>query len=286
MSAAKNYYVYCLIDPRTRKPFYYGKGIGNRKNAHDSHGKLEKAKRIRQIEAAGKKPIIRVIAIGLTTDQALLIEAALIWQSGEKLTNEIAGHYTDNFRPPNTWKKDLEGFDFPHRSHFFNVGQYSDNEDCSEYRTWDDCYKFGFLSTGFSSEKKEQAQQLHKGDVVVAYISGCGYVGIGKVTAPAVPACKFRIGKKSLKQIRHKLKAQKMCHNSNNPNKCEYVIKVKWRHRVKIDQALKADRKKGHYIALQIRASLESQAKTQRYVEKKWKVNFSELLKKTKADSD
>ncbi|HEX7471374.1 MAG TPA: GIY-YIG nuclease family protein, partial [Verrucomicrobiae bacterium] len=75
MNNTKNYYVYCLIDPRTGKPFYYGKGIGNRKFAHGSQGKSKKPKRIRQIEAAGKESIIRVIAAGLTKDQALLIEA-------------------------------------------------------------------------------------------------------------------------------------------------------------------------------------------------------------------
>jgi hypothetical protein len=230
-----------------------------------------------QIEAAGKEPIIRIIAKSLTEGQALLIEAALIWNSKEKLTNEIAGHYTDNFRPRKTLNKDLEGFDFTYRSHFFNVGEQFDD---GAYRAWDDCYKFGFLSTGYGTKYRDQAQQLHEGDVVLAYISRHGYVGIGKVTAQAVPAREFRIGKKSLKQMRQKLKAKDMCHTYDNLDECEYVIKVKWLHSVKREQALKADKEKGHYVARQIRVSLESQAKTQHYVEKEWKVNFSELLKK------
>jgi hypothetical protein len=279
MNNAKNKYVYCLIDPRTGKEFYYGKGTGSRKLAHLPQGRSPKAKQIKRIENAGKEPIIRVIAAGLTKDQAFLVEATLIWKSGEKLTNEISGHYTDKFRPQNTLKNDLEGFDFSHRSHFFNVGEYSNHQDCSAYRTWDDCYKFGFLSTGFSREKKEQAQHLHEGDVVLAFISGHGYVGIGKVTAPAVPTRKFRIGSKSLKQMRHKLKAKKMCHDYDNLNKCEYVIKVKWLRRKKREEALKANKKKGHYVARQIRASLEDQSKTQHYIEKEWKeVKFAKLL--------
>ena len=279
MNTPKNHYVYCLIDPRTRKPFYYGKGIRNRKFAHGSQGQLEKAKRISQIESAGKEPIIRIIAKSLTEGQALLIEAALIWNSKEKLTNEIAGHYTDNFRPRKTLNKDLEGFDFTYRSHFFNVGEQFDD---GAYRAWDDCYKFEFLSTGYGTKYRDQAQQLHKGDIVLAYISGRGYVGIGKVTAPAVPACRFWIGKKRLKQMRHKLKAKDMCHNYDDLDKCEYLIKVEWRHCVKRDQALKAYKEKGHYVARQIRATLEDQIKTKQYIEKEWNVNFSELLKKLK----
>jgi hypothetical protein len=127
MNAAENYYVYCYIDPRTGKEFYYGKGNRGRKLAHlRTQGKSEKAKRIRQIRAAGAEPIIRVIAAGLTQDHALLVEAALIWKLGEELTNKISGHYTGNFRPQNTLDKEREGFDFSHRSHFFNVGEHFD----------------------------------------------------------------------------------------------------------------------------------------------------------------
>jgi hypothetical protein len=286
MNTAQNYYVYSYIDPRKGKgkEFYYGKGKDRRKWAHlPPKGKSETDKTIRRIQAAGKEPIIRVIAAGLTEDQALLIEAALIWKMGEELTNKIAGHYTAKFRPQNTLDKELEGFDFSYRSHFFNVGEYSNHEDCSDYRAWDDCYKFGFLSTGFSPQKKEQAQQLHKGDIVLAYISSQGYVGIGKVTAPAVPAREFRIGRKSLKQIRHKLKAKKMCHNYDDLDECEYVVKVKWKHWEKREQALKAIKKKGHYVARQIRASLEDQPTTRHYIQKEWEVDFSELLEKVKS---
>jgi hypothetical protein len=282
MNAAENYYVYCYIDPRTGKEFYYGKGNRGRKLAHlRTQGKSEKAKRIRQIRAAGAEPIIRVIAAGLTQDHALLVEAALIWKLGEELTNKISGHYTSNFRPQNTLDNEREGFDFSHRSHFFNVGEHFDK---GANRNWEDCYNHGFVSTGYGPRFREQARQLRKSDVVLAYYKDCkgskghGYVGIGKVKAEAVPACEFRIRNKTLKQMlkQERLVAKNMCHNYHNRDKCEYVTRIKWVHREKREKALW---EKGLFYGLQIRESLENQSKTKSYIERKWHVKFAELLK-------
>jgi hypothetical protein len=271
MNAAENYYVYCYIDPRTGKEFYYGKGKRGRKESHLwAQGKSKTAKKIRQIRAAGVEPIIRVIAADLKQDQALLVEAALIWKLREELTNKNSGHFKTKFRPQNTLDRDLEGFDFSHRSHFFNVGEHFDD---GAYRSWDDCYKHGFLSTGYGLRYRDQALQLRKGDVVLAYSSGHGYMGIGKVKAEAVPAREFSIGNKSLKQLR--LSAWDMCHSYNNLNKCEYVTRVEWLVRKKREEALPRN---GHFYVRQTRASMEDQAKTRRYIEDKWGVKFEELL--------
>lgn len=76
-SVNQNYYVY--IDPRNFEEFYYGKGKGNHKDAHyKDKGHSEKAQKIREIERAGLKPIIRVIAKGLTEKEAFLVEKTLL----------------------------------------------------------------------------------------------------------------------------------------------------------------------------------------------------------------
>ena len=65
MSESSEYYVYVYIDPRNFEEFYYGKGIGGRRDSHlrdDSDS--EKAIRIKEIHAVGQKPIIKVIKIG------------------------------------------------------------------------------------------------------------------------------------------------------------------------------------------------------------------------------
>jgi len=272
MNVAGNYYVYCYIDPRNDTEFYYGKGKGGRKEIHLwAQGKSKKARKLRQIRAAGAEPTIRVVAAGLTEDQALLVEAALIWKLRQALTNENSGHHKAKFRPQNTLGRELEGFDFSHRSHFFNVGEHFDD---GAYRSWDDCRKYGFLSTGYGQKYRDQARQLRKGDVVVAYVKDHGYVGIGRVKAEAVPAREFRIGSRSLKQMR--LSAWDMCHTYNNLNKCEYVTGVRWLVTKKRDEALW---KKGLFCARQTRASLEDQPETRRYIEAKWGVRFAELLK-------
>ena len=108
-----DYYVYVYIDPRNYEEFYYGKGCGSRKDAHlTDSGQSRKARRIADIRSVGSEPIIRVIARGLTEDQALLVEATLLWKLGKFTTNEVAGHFSDCFRPHDTFHRDLPGFDF------------------------------------------------------------------------------------------------------------------------------------------------------------------------------
>ena len=77
------YYVYVYIDPRNNEEFYFGKGKGSRKDAHLSDtSDSEKARRILAIHNVGLKPVIRVIARGLTEHDALLVEKTLLWKLG------------------------------------------------------------------------------------------------------------------------------------------------------------------------------------------------------------
>lgn len=99
-----NYYVYALIDPRTNKVFYVGKGKGNRIYAHVEASEIVDVKevakiaKIREIRATGKEVKHVVIRHGLTEDQAFAVEAAMIdyVESVQKLplTNLMSGHYT------------------------------------------------------------------------------------------------------------------------------------------------------------------------------------------------
>ena len=83
-----NFYVYVYIDPRNFEEFYYGKGKGDRKNAHlDDTADTAKTKRIADIKKEGLEPIIRVIARGLSENDALLVEKTLLWKLG-KWTDE------------------------------------------------------------------------------------------------------------------------------------------------------------------------------------------------------
>lgn len=97
------YYVYALIDPRTKKVFYVGKGKGNRIYAHVEASELvdvkevEKIKTIREIRASGKDVKHVVVRHGLTESEAFAVEAAMIdyIQGVQKynLTNLQDGHH-------------------------------------------------------------------------------------------------------------------------------------------------------------------------------------------------
>lgn len=94
------YYVYLLIDPRNGKPFYVGKGHGNRVNQHllgaleTELDEVKKIKTIHEIQRAGLEVDHVVLRHGLTEKEAFEIESALIDFIGMKnLTNLVSGHY-------------------------------------------------------------------------------------------------------------------------------------------------------------------------------------------------
>jgi uncharacterized protein len=127
-----NYYVYVYIDPRNYEEFYYGKGKGSRKNAH-LRGKSDKemSRRISDLKHAGLSPIIRVIAKDLNEQDAFLVEKTLLWKLGKWTDNISSGHFKDKFRPPDTFHKELSGFDYQNGLYYYNVGE-------GHHRNWDD----------------------------------------------------------------------------------------------------------------------------------------------------
>ena len=83
------YYVYVYSDPDTKKPFYVGKGKGNRAFSHlNDQSESEKVDKINEIKARGKEPVIEILAHGLDEETAYKVEAAAIDLIGIKnLTN-------------------------------------------------------------------------------------------------------------------------------------------------------------------------------------------------------
>lgn len=96
------YYVYLLIDPRTKEVFYVGKGTGNRVFHHanaaiESSDATEKLDRIREIQANGLAVEYVMLRHGLTEETAFEVEAALIdYIDLESLTNEVRGYNSDD----------------------------------------------------------------------------------------------------------------------------------------------------------------------------------------------
>lgn len=98
------YYVYLLIDPAAGKPFYVGKGAGDRCFAHlhearrttaDTTGDYPKLATIRAIEAAGGEVRVELLRHGLSDPEAYAVEAAAIDLLGmTDLRNRVVGSGT------------------------------------------------------------------------------------------------------------------------------------------------------------------------------------------------
>jgi LEM-3-like GIY-YIG domain len=264
----RNYYVYVYIDPRNFEEFYYGKGKGNRKKAHLSDtGDSEKTKIIKSIQKEGLEPIIKVIAKGLTENEAFLIEKTLIWKLGKNLANISSGHFADKFRPHNTLHMNLNSFDFENGLFYINVGE-------GDTRCWEDCKQYGFLAAGQSPKWSDPIRTLNPGDIVVAYLKAKGYVGIGKVTEHAKKVIDFKFRKKSLKN--YNLEQPSIFKNSDSKYS-EYLVKIQWIKSVPANEA-KWIAKSNLFTTQLIKASLEKQIETIKFLEKEFEVDFLELM--------
>lgn len=97
------YYVYALVDPRTKTIFYVGKASANNRafdhlKAKDDEKKKEL--RIREIRTAQFEPIVEILRYGLPSEkESFEVEAAIIDAIGlENLTNAVRGHGVERGR--------------------------------------------------------------------------------------------------------------------------------------------------------------------------------------------
>lgn len=75
----------------------------------------------------------------------------------------------------------------PSTGHWFmNTGEGS-----QQSRSWEDCKRYGFMVAAGAGPYLNAIRRLRVGDKVFAYLSRHGYVGLGEVTAEAVPLKQF-----------------------------------------------------------------------------------------------
>lgn len=264
-----DFYVYVYIDPRNFEEFYYGKGVGSRKNAHlDDHSDSEKVKRIAAIQKEGLVPIIRVIARGLSEAEALLVEKTLLWKLGKWTTNVATGHFTEKFRPHNTMHRELSGFDFRNGLYYYNVGE-------GPHRNWNDYMQYGFISAGQGTRWRDAMLGFNEGDVVAAYLKKHGFVGVGRILSRAVRILEARINGEQLLDL--PLQCIGMNENCNNPELSEYVCIVEWLAKLPRDKAKWCSNPK-LYTTTHVRASLDGQPDTAKFIEAEFGVNLQNVL--------
>lgn len=269
-------YVYVYYDPRNLQPFYVGKGKGKRLFSHGSDQQdTKKTATIRAIKAAELEPMIRVIAKGLTEEQAFLVEKALLWNT-RGLSNAATGHFKENFRPLNTLHCALPGFDFSNQIYYFNVCP-------GEHRLWEENVQYGYVSAGQGKQYRDAIRRLHTGDLIVARVNGAGYVGVGRVVSEPVPARLFLVSTyATIKSARGKplvqvsLKA-KIKDNIDDELLCEWMAGVEWLKTTTRDKA-HWKRRFGLYAPRGVTcSSLARQPKTIKYIEQVFGVRFEEL---------
>ncbi|MBN2267378.1 MAG: GIY-YIG nuclease family protein [Candidatus Babeliaceae bacterium] len=260
-----NFYVYVYIDPRNFEEFYYGKGKGWRKEAHlwDTSSS-EKTKRIKAIRREGLEPIIRVIASRLNEQEAFLIEKTLLWKLGKLTTNVSSGHFKNKFRPHNTMHKKLPDFDYQNGIYFYNVGE-------GPHRNWDDYRKYGFISAGQRKPFKLAMEGFEVGDIIIAYMNGRGFVGVGIITHEAIMVRDVKIDGKRLLDL--PLKCKEMSHRSDSIERSEYVARVKWLRSVPREKA-KWKKSANLFTPRLVRASLEGQNKTINFICRKFDIDL------------
>ena len=99
-----------------------------------------------------------------------------------------------------------------------------------EHRSWEDWVRYGFVSGGGGRWYSQTLTLLFPGARVFVNIPKTGYVGIGIVKETVVPVSQFLVSLNgSPKPITDApLKAPRIAEKADDPDLCEYLVRVDW----------------------------------------------------------
>ena len=99
-----------------------------------------------------------------------------------------------------------------------------------EYRSWNDCQKYGFVSGGGGKWYSQTLKLLFVGARVFVNIPKTGYVGVGIVKDTAVPIKDFKISLNGQQEtiLSAPLIATRMNENVDDLDLCEYLVRIEW----------------------------------------------------------
>lgn len=178
---------------------------------------------------------------------------------------------------------------------FVNIGEdpkrIPKNSAWMGHRQWKGCTEYGFTSAGQGIIYSGPLEKLVVGDYIAGFITGEGYVGIGKVLEESIPIKDFAFGNFKFNQLKIEQNIiddifvtkqtveelpfirKTLFRNANNNSKCEYVVSVEWLKSVERKNAY-WQTNAGLYASRQTQCSLENQATTIQFIEEKFKVKF------------
>lgn len=126
------------------------------------------------------------------------------------------------------------------RSGKWNGEYYASFGEGKDSRQWEDAVQYGFISGGGKPWYSQTLGMLEPENRVWVNIPHTGYVGVGIVEAPAVLAKDARVlvngTEKSLAEL--PLKGKYM-ESGDDPDKAEYIVKVRWCKTVPASKAVK-----------------------------------------------
>jgi hypothetical protein len=122
------------------------------------------------------------------------------------------------------------------KSWFFNIGEVGPDS-----YSWNDSQKYSFICAGGGKRYRQIMQNLKRDDIVYAYVSGSGYVGVGTVTKEAMPFREATLedGKKKLVDLRQAGQLAGTYSDSSDDDKSDWIVLVKWEKAVEKSQAVR-----------------------------------------------
>ena len=107
-----------------------------------------------------------------------------------------------------------------------------------QWRNWEDARQYGFVSAGKGKWYSNSLKSLKPGDRISVHIPQQGYVGVGEVTATAVPArdAKLMVNGQETAFKDLAFRADTL-HDESNDDQCEWVVGVKWLEHLPAAQA-------------------------------------------------
>lgn len=112
----------------------------------------------------------------------------------------------------------------------------------NEGRDWQEAVRYGYFSAGGGSWYTKTLSLLEPGGRIWANVPGTGYVGVGEVLEPPVPVDEFLVEDESGEKVpiqSLRVNAAKMRRYADDPERAEYVVRVRWLKTVPLAEAIK-----------------------------------------------
>jgi hypothetical protein len=122
------------------------------------------------------------------------------------------------------------------KSWFFNIGEVGPDS-----YGWDDSRQYSFICAGGTKRHRQIMRNFKLGDVIYAYTSGSGYVGVGTVIKMAMPFREATLedGQTKLVSLRQSGKLTGNYNDSSDDDKSDWIVLVKWEKAVEKGQAVR-----------------------------------------------